>query len=225
MPEPRSSDRGSGCTLGVVREGGVEPPRPFGHTDLNRARLPIPPLAREARSGYPTLRRPPKPGRAPGTSARSRPRPARYDASTSDPPPVCACLLRPDAVMLTGDAPGFGMPETGVGTPDTSSERRRAWESCRSSRTVSSRWSPGCSPRPSAAPCSRSRSPPPCSARSTTPRRSSPATGGWCPTSSTSSSPARTTSASRRTPPRWRRSSPRCSATTRTSSPTSSPAR
>ncbi len=29
-----------------VREGGVEPPRPFGHTDLNRARLPIPPLAR-----------------------------------------------------------------------------------------------------------------------------------------------------------------------------------
>ena len=32
----------------VVREGGVEPPRPFGHTDLNRARLPIPPLAPEA---------------------------------------------------------------------------------------------------------------------------------------------------------------------------------
>ena len=32
--------------LPVVREGGVEPPRPFGHTDLNRARLPIPPLAR-----------------------------------------------------------------------------------------------------------------------------------------------------------------------------------
>lgn len=28
-----------------VREGGVEPPRPCGHTDLNRARLPIPPLA------------------------------------------------------------------------------------------------------------------------------------------------------------------------------------
>jgi len=30
----------------VVREGGVEPPCPFGHTDLNRARLHIPPLAR-----------------------------------------------------------------------------------------------------------------------------------------------------------------------------------
>ena len=30
----------------LVREGGVEPPHPFGHTDLNRARLPIPPLAR-----------------------------------------------------------------------------------------------------------------------------------------------------------------------------------
>ena len=26
-------------------QGGVEPPRPYGHTDLNRARLPIPPLA------------------------------------------------------------------------------------------------------------------------------------------------------------------------------------
>ena len=33
-----------------VREGGVEPPRPFGHTDLNRARLPIPPLARRGRA-------------------------------------------------------------------------------------------------------------------------------------------------------------------------------
>ena len=28
----------------LVLKGGVEPPRPFGHTDLNRARLPIPPL-------------------------------------------------------------------------------------------------------------------------------------------------------------------------------------
>ena len=38
---PVLSNRGS-----LVREGGVEPPRPHGHTDLNRARLPIPPLAR-----------------------------------------------------------------------------------------------------------------------------------------------------------------------------------
>jgi hypothetical protein len=29
-----------------VREGGVEPPHPFGHWNLNPARLPIPPLAR-----------------------------------------------------------------------------------------------------------------------------------------------------------------------------------
>ncbi len=28
-----------------MREGGVEPPHPFEYTDLNRARLPIPPLA------------------------------------------------------------------------------------------------------------------------------------------------------------------------------------
>ena len=39
-----------GCFV-LVREGGVEPPRPHGHTDLNRARLPIPPLARKVR-GY-----------------------------------------------------------------------------------------------------------------------------------------------------------------------------
>lgn len=31
--------------LSTVREGGVEPPRPFGHWNLNPARLPIPPPA------------------------------------------------------------------------------------------------------------------------------------------------------------------------------------
>ena len=40
----------------LVREGGVEPPHPFEYTDLNRARLPIPPLAlfsfAEASQGY-----------------------------------------------------------------------------------------------------------------------------------------------------------------------------
>ena len=36
-----------GVTPGVVREGGVEPPHPFGYSDLNAARLPIPPLARD----------------------------------------------------------------------------------------------------------------------------------------------------------------------------------
>src|SRR5690606_15547307 len=33
----------------LVREGGLEPPCPHGHTDLNRARLPISPLARAHR--------------------------------------------------------------------------------------------------------------------------------------------------------------------------------
>src|SRR6187200_52554 len=33
-------------TARLVGEGGVEPPRPFGHRNLNPARLPIPPLAR-----------------------------------------------------------------------------------------------------------------------------------------------------------------------------------
>src|SRR3954453_10771442 len=37
----------------LVGEGGLEPPRPFGHRNLNPARLPIPPLARvTSRSRY-----------------------------------------------------------------------------------------------------------------------------------------------------------------------------
>ena len=35
--------RGPGSRVG---EGGLEPPRPCGHRNLNPARLPIPPLAR-----------------------------------------------------------------------------------------------------------------------------------------------------------------------------------
>ena len=39
---------GWGIPQVLVREGGVEPPHPFEYTDLNRARLPIPPLAHHA---------------------------------------------------------------------------------------------------------------------------------------------------------------------------------
>ena len=35
------AEQPGGC---LVREGGLEPPRPFGHRNLNPARLPIPPL-------------------------------------------------------------------------------------------------------------------------------------------------------------------------------------
>src|SRR5271156_6606611 len=42
----------------VVGEGGLEPPHPFGHRNLNPARLPIPPLARMTEV---TLVEPPKP--------------------------------------------------------------------------------------------------------------------------------------------------------------------
>ena len=47
-PNPKRTKTRPEDLVSHVREGGVEPPRPFGHTDLNRARLPIPPLAREA---------------------------------------------------------------------------------------------------------------------------------------------------------------------------------
>src|SRR3954453_10747421 len=112
MPEPRSPDRGSGCPLGGVRERGVEPPRPFGHTDLNRARLPIPPLAREARSGYPTPRRPPKPAAGDARAARGRHRTARYDAWNAGPPNRCALLRAADR----GTESKRRQPET---TPET----------------------------------------------------------------------------------------------------------
>ena len=37
---------GSEAITGYMRMRGLEPPRPYGHTDLNRARLPIPPHPR-----------------------------------------------------------------------------------------------------------------------------------------------------------------------------------
>jgi hypothetical protein len=40
-----------------VGEGGLEPPRPFGHRNLNPARLPIPPLARVEPAYYPKQHR------------------------------------------------------------------------------------------------------------------------------------------------------------------------
>jgi hypothetical protein len=50
-PSPRASQRRSCRESGpcLVGKGGVEPPRPYGHTDLNRARLPFRhlPVARE----------------------------------------------------------------------------------------------------------------------------------------------------------------------------------
>jgi hypothetical protein len=39
----RTSSSGSSCRDPVVRVTGLEPARPFGHEDLNLARMPIPP--------------------------------------------------------------------------------------------------------------------------------------------------------------------------------------
>jgi hypothetical protein len=64
LNQPRNASRPGRSRASHVREGGVEPPRPFGHTDLNRARLPIPPLARAAGEGYPRQRSIPKPAHA-----------------------------------------------------------------------------------------------------------------------------------------------------------------
>lgn len=45
---------GSGAFEVLVREGGFEPPRPFGHCDLNAARLPFRHSRMKQRKGYPT---------------------------------------------------------------------------------------------------------------------------------------------------------------------------
>ena len=41
---------GSEAITGYMRMRGLEPPRPYGHTDLNRARLPVPPHPRGSKS-------------------------------------------------------------------------------------------------------------------------------------------------------------------------------
>ena len=46
------------CRYPAVGEGGLEPPHPFGHRNLNPARLPIPPLARATGRGYPKIQTP-----------------------------------------------------------------------------------------------------------------------------------------------------------------------
>lgn len=47
-----------------VREGGFEPPRPFGHCDLNAARLPFRHSRVKRRQGYPSRGPPPKTARS-----------------------------------------------------------------------------------------------------------------------------------------------------------------
>jgi hypothetical protein len=44
--DPTSTFSPTSSCSGEMRMRGLEPPRPFGHTDLNRARLPIPPHPR-----------------------------------------------------------------------------------------------------------------------------------------------------------------------------------
>src|SRR5580704_4482553 len=55
---------GRSVVLEVVGEGGLEPPHPFGHRNLNPARLPIPPLARVTGQQY-SLGWPPESGLRP----------------------------------------------------------------------------------------------------------------------------------------------------------------
>jgi hypothetical protein len=62
------------CREPRVGEGGLEPPHPFGHRNLNPARLPIPPLARVTGQQY-SLGWPPKSGSRPSSGRGDQVRP------------------------------------------------------------------------------------------------------------------------------------------------------
>ena len=158
----------------LVREGGVEPPRPFGHTDLNRARLPIPPLAPEASLGYPTAR----PAAQTGAG-----RWLRWPGPWQGRPRRTAAERRPVA-----HAPARDGGQTRRPGPTVTTERRCAMGGLRRFEDRLEQMISGVFARAfrsavaAGRDLGRART-----ARSTTPHRSSAATGGWCPTSSTSS--------------------------------------
>ena len=73
--EFRETEMGSSGNYPNVRKGGVEPPRPSGHTDLNRARLPFRHLRVTPRPPYRAAR--PKTGH-PGRPRRTHRSTASY---------------------------------------------------------------------------------------------------------------------------------------------------
>ena len=183
----------------TVREGGVEPPRPFGHTDLNRARLPIPPLARVAGLRLSQRRDRPQPSAGPrcrGSTCASAPlRSARRVETFTRPSEPAPRVRAPTATNLR-------RPSRGCPAPFRAATRNHGdWVPSRVPFAVrSNRW----------------RSLPPCSGKWTIRPRSSPASAGWCPTPSTWNSPRPTSTGCRRTTRRWP-GSPTRSRTTPTS--------
>ena len=164
--------------LCLVREGGLEPPRPFGHWHLKPARLPF----RHSRSVRTPRQR--EPAEKASTSARA----ARHVRSGRQPRRRVG-RARPGPRSEPGyDRGWLSRREEGHGDLRTLREEGRGRRQRRRSRA------------PSRATCSRSRSPRGCSA-SWTPRPSScPATSGWCPTTSPSGCPRTTTTSSPPTP-------------------------
>ena len=93
----RYDERGRPTFHRMVREGGVEPPRPFGHTDLNRARLPVPPLAPEARQGYPSPLTRPKPATSGSVGSHAT---ARRRSLWSTLAPIRSATTRPRSGLV-----------------------------------------------------------------------------------------------------------------------------
>ncbi len=68
----------------VVGEAGLEPAHPFGHRNLNPARLPIPPLARATGRGYPKIQ-------TPVIKGLLGPRPTKCSNAPLNPPSGTLC--------------------------------------------------------------------------------------------------------------------------------------
>jgi hypothetical protein len=70
-----------------VGEGGLEPPHPFGHRNLNPARLPIPPLARATGRGYLMRESPRSPRQSAGHAREKAKDQPRSSGAGSSPTP------------------------------------------------------------------------------------------------------------------------------------------
>ena len=87
----------------MVRKGGLEPPRPFGHRILNPARLPIPPLSRGRAARVRNVRAARR--REPGPRFRL---PQRCSRSGRPSPPIVACGSAGRPAILQESAPSLG---------------------------------------------------------------------------------------------------------------------
>ena len=171
----------------LVREGGVEPPRPFGHTDLNRARLPIPPLAR-AREASTAQAVPTRP-------ARGRAKPRLHDEPCAIAAGASDTIARRDVRVGACARQRRRTPGSGGGGVGVLQRFERRLEQ-HGHGAFAKAFRSAVQPVEIAAALQREVD--------NSAADPLAATGAWCPTTSRRARPRPTTSGSRRTPTRWR---------------------